>query len=987
MAYANGYLHRKLVTVPAANVKGSTDLTDFPLVFRHIHADYKDLANGGKVHYNSQIDIRFETLDGTKLTHFLERWNNITGEVIGWVRMPTLSANSDTQFYIYYGKDIASTEENDAGVWSSVYKGVWHLWENPGGAAPQMLDSTTNGNHGTANGGMTLSNAIEGKLGRGINLNGSQYINVPDSASLRVTGDLTVSYWMRPSGSFPRARRENPVHKAYGGEFGHTYEVDGGLSYYHGSSGIDGGTYQGFTSDARIRENEWHYVTFVRNTADANVYIYVDGGHVGTQAITIGRATSSQALKFGAGYVNNFTGDLDEIRYAATARSIGWIATEFDNQKDPDNFFVIEDESNTFVNGYGYRRKISTDYTKVAGTSNHSHFIMLVSLTLNDLKSEANGGKVKYANSLADIRFESVSGDRLDHEIDSYDPTTGALIAWVRIPSLSYNSATNIYMYYGKTIDLSEENAYAVFNVRNIHLVYHGNAVPDANTTTKEFYDSSQKRQLGSGRGSMTSGQRVAGKIGYATNFDGSNDTIDVTGHLAEEANGSYRLNQNMSISVWVKLSNATKQFKSILESRSPTVPVGALRLDYDGTNGHRINLVKYGVVDQYVSTGALSNGTWYRLDVVQGATSVTYYLNGVSLGSFSNSSAFNATATRFDIGGSGDLGGNTNYFPGDIDEFRFYHSQLSANLILTEYRNQNDPATFYSVGNEEAPVVSADTQHGQTVDGGLTLVEHKTISLADALHSHTAESVILTQEHNLVVADALQAHSVDSLGVFPQNTLLVVADATHGHTVEELLLIDGGLPVPHDALHGHSADNIVLTQRHFLSVASADHGHTVENVIASQAHTLADVADALHAHGAEPVILTQSHFLAISDALHAQTADNVSLFQRHVLAVQDALQAHLADSPYVYTLIPIVVQDAHHGHFVDATLVQVWKKRKPNSVLPTREIPRIMIIDNTERIQNNPQSKTKPRGAAVQGMKPVILSERSLPRVRDFPK
>jgi len=43
-----------------------------------------------------------------------------------------------------------------------------------------------------------------------------------------------------------------------------------------------------------------------------------------------------------------------------------------------------------------------------------------------------------------------------------------------------------------------------------------------------------------------------------------------------------------------------------------------------------------------------------------------------------------------------------TRTWDGKIDEFRIYNGMLSAGWISTEYNNQNDPASFYTVGTQE---------------------------------------------------------------------------------------------------------------------------------------------------------------------------------------------------------------------------------------------------------------------------------------------
>jgi hypothetical protein len=51
-----------------------------------------------------------------------------------------------------------------------------------------------------------------------------------------------------------------------------------------------------------------------------------------------------------------------------------------------------------------------------------------------------------------DILFTASDGvGKLNHQIESYTASTGRLIAWVQIPTLSTTADTVIYIYYGNT--------------------------------------------------------------------------------------------------------------------------------------------------------------------------------------------------------------------------------------------------------------------------------------------------------------------------------------------------------------------------------------------------------------------------------------------------------------------------------------------------------------------------------------------------------
>jgi len=112
-----------------------TDLTDFAVLISIASDDeLRTTANLGHVEHADGYDIIFRASDGiTQLDHEVEKYVPSTGELVAWVRIPTLSGSSDTTIYLYYGdSSVSSPTENPSGVWDNNYKGVWHLRETTG---------------------------------------------------------------------------------------------------------------------------------------------------------------------------------------------------------------------------------------------------------------------------------------------------------------------------------------------------------------------------------------------------------------------------------------------------------------------------------------------------------------------------------------------------------------------------------------------------------------------------------------------------------------------------------------------------------------------------------------------------------------------------------------------------------------------------------------------------------------------------------------
>jgi hypothetical protein len=75
-------------------------------------------------------DIIFTSSDGrVQLDSELEFFDSSIGEVVAWIRVPTLFDDQNTTLYMYYGQNTTANIENVQEVWDSNYKAVYHLKE------------------------------------------------------------------------------------------------------------------------------------------------------------------------------------------------------------------------------------------------------------------------------------------------------------------------------------------------------------------------------------------------------------------------------------------------------------------------------------------------------------------------------------------------------------------------------------------------------------------------------------------------------------------------------------------------------------------------------------------------------------------------------------------------------------------------------------------------------------------------------------------
>ena len=145
---------------------------------------------------------------------------------------------------------------------------------------------------------------------------------------------------------------------------------------------------------------------------------------------------------------NTATGILGGTPAAGTSGTynISFMASNGVGANAVQNFSLTVTTSQGASNGYSYERAITVNAGEVTGTQ--VNFPMLISGTYPYLATVGNGGNVTNGNGY-DIIFTSdaVGANLLNWEVESYNPATGAVVMWVRIPSLT--AGTVIYEWYG----------------------------------------------------------------------------------------------------------------------------------------------------------------------------------------------------------------------------------------------------------------------------------------------------------------------------------------------------------------------------------------------------------------------------------------------------------------------------------------------------------------------------------------------------------
>jgi hypothetical protein len=343
---SGGFLNFNTITIDHTKV-GSSDSTNFPMVFAGTYSSLATVANGGLVQNANGYDIAFSTDSaGTSLIPFeLVNYDPTTGAVEFWVSIPTLSHTTDTVIFVQYNDSgISTNQSNLAGVWDTNYKAVYHFGN---GSTLSLADSSQSGNTLTNPNGAT---AATGEVGGGVGLSGSdQYLHNSSPSGLP-TGDanpIALEVWFKLL-SFSGNQEIVGFGNNSGGANRFALFYAGGSP---GALGIETGGDSGLFFTWTGQDNNWHHVVFVLPTGDTQcnqTIFYLDGVSQGTGgsssnfslpssglAITVGAIPTAE----GVGYWT--TGVVDEVRIGTYDPSADWITAEFNNQSSPSTFYTV----------------------------------------------------------------------------------------------------------------------------------------------------------------------------------------------------------------------------------------------------------------------------------------------------------------------------------------------------------------------------------------------------------------------------------------------------------------------------------------------------------------------------------------------------------------------------------------------------------------------------------------------------------------------
>lgn len=347
---------------------------------------------------------------------------------------------------------------------------------------------------------------------------------------------------------------------------------------------------------------------------------------------------------------------------------------------------------------FTYYRTLTVTSTQSLASGTNANFPFLVSSTLSSWKASSTGGTVQNLctdpngnTEPCDLVFATSSanctaGNYLNFETEKYSSSTGAVVDWVDVPSVS--TSTVIYACYdASTLTADQSDPQSTWNANYLAVYHMGQA-----TSTLNLYNSTLSSY---NINSLTAGVNAVSATSSAP-IDGGMAITATTS--IKTAVSSVAASTSISLEGWFN-GAASGANQSLFWYGTNIGGAGSVYgLDY--SNGHVFCSNRAGATINTAPTGTVSYVCTFASSTIQTAI---IYANGVAGASATSSLGYaNGGNNIVQINNAGT-------FTGVVDEVRVGPYVETPQWILTEYSNYSAPDDaqfangFYHMGTETA--------------------------------------------------------------------------------------------------------------------------------------------------------------------------------------------------------------------------------------------------------------------------------------------
>jgi len=423
--WLSGWTKRVPFTIDASDVGGP--LTDFPILVYLSTSSGRLNDDVSAVFDELQSDanrkkIAVTTSDGVSECYVeIERWDDIAEQAWLWVKVPSISNTTDTHLYLYYDSSQPDNTAyvGDKGslpaqmVWDASFKGVWHLNEDPSGTAPQMNDSTSNAQNGTAYGSMTSGNQILGQVDGSLDLDGTNDYVQTTSNDLQTLENFTLSVWFKvDSTTSPQhiiwegPSTQNGWGDGSGNPLSHElhltickFDTNDTLNFFYGFEESGDVWIPAVEINVSFTDTtNWNHAAVVMTGAGTSpsAELFLNGVSQGTDTGTqTNRSAWDTNLRFGRPGSNQrfFSGSIDEIRIVNTTETTAWINASYESERD-DLLHYRSEEIHSF------QLDLEVQWTSIDYSEVNEELCLFV--TDGSYSLDATGGYLRVGDGLPD---------------------------------------------------------------------------------------------------------------------------------------------------------------------------------------------------------------------------------------------------------------------------------------------------------------------------------------------------------------------------------------------------------------------------------------------------------------------------------------------------------------------------------------------------------------------------------------------------------
>lgn len=337
----------------------------------------------------------------------------------------------------------------------------------------------------------------------------------------------------------------------------------------------------------------------------------------------------------------------------------------------------------TRLTGFSGRKAVLISPEILRGSDELINFPLFIELKADELKSTTNGGQVIQAKGY-DIRFTKSDGiSILSSQIESYDPKTGELKAWLLIDTLSKTKGKDLFVYFGNATIRSELPPVLWNN--GFEAVYHLNGNAQA----------ANSRKLSA---TVQGTEATAGPFGQALSFSSQRKDFASIGYQA-----NLDLRQEFTISTWIYLNELGRK-QVILSNQGDHR--GGYAMYISENNRLAASIINPSGIefslDDIDGGEILEKEHWYHVNLVFSAKekSLKSYVDGILDRQHVINDIPASSAASLEIGR--DLFDQNSYFNGQMDELRISSVARSQYWLATAFYNESVAARLFSLGETE---------------------------------------------------------------------------------------------------------------------------------------------------------------------------------------------------------------------------------------------------------------------------------------------